>query len=57
MNGDKLALLRECFFVENSVFARGLRRQNIHLKGIKGHLTENNFGNISKMLIESKSIY
>ena len=47
MNGDKLALLRGCFFVENEVFARGLRRQNIHSEGIKSHLAENNFGNVS----------
>ena len=57
MNGDKLALLRGCFFVENRVFAGSLRGQNIHSKGIKGHLSENNFGNVSGMLVESKSNY
>jgi len=57
MNGDKLALLRGCFFVDNIVFARGLRRQNIPSKGIKRYLAENNFRNISGMLVKSKSNY
>tara|TARA_Y100001970_G_scaffold282519_1_gene395486 strand:- start:396 stop:674 length:279 start_codon:yes stop_codon:yes gene_type:complete len=35
MNGDKLALLMGCFFVENRVFARGLRVQKYTLKRYK----------------------
>jgi len=35
MNGDKLALLMGCFFVENRVFARGLRSQKYTLKRYK----------------------
>jgi len=31
--------------------------KNIPSKGIKRHLVENNFGNISGMLVESKSNY
>ncbi len=47
MNGDKLALLRGCFFVGNRVFAGGLRGKKIYSKGIKEHLSENNFRNVS----------
>jgi len=35
MNGDKLALLRGCFFVKDRVFARGLRGQEYTLKRYK----------------------
>ncbi len=57
MNGDKLALLRGCFFVGNRVFAGCLRGQNIHSKGIKEHLSENNFRNVSGMLVKQESNY
>ena len=41
----------------NGVFARGLRGQHIHSKGIKEHLSENNFGNVSGMLVKQVSNY
>ena len=52
MNGDKLASLRGCFFVDNRVFARGLGRQNIPSKGIKRHLAKDDFRDVSGMLVE-----
>ena len=54
INGNKKALLRECFFLEIEYLQRVLEGQNTHSEGIKGHLAKNNFGNFSGMLVESK---